>query len=51
MSYETLCAIWHHFCNLKNIENTYGGVLLLVKLQTGTKSGKASHIVLEKFGV
>ena len=27
------CAIWHHLCNLKNMKNTHGEVLLLVKLQ------------------
>ena len=27
------CAIWYHFYNLKNLENTHGGVLFLVKLQ------------------
>ena len=27
------CAIWYHLCNLKNVENTHGGVLMLVKLQ------------------
>ena len=27
------CAIWHHLHNFKNVKNTYGGVLLLVKLQ------------------
>ena len=27
------CAIWYHLYNLKNAENTYEGVLLLVKLQ------------------
>ena len=26
------CAIWCHFYNLKNVKNTHGGVLLLVKL-------------------
>ena len=26
------CAIWYHLYNLKNVKNTYGGVLLLVKL-------------------
>ena len=26
-------AIWHHLYNLKNVKNTHGGVLLLVKLQ------------------
>ena len=25
-------AIWYHLYNLKNVKNTYGGVLLLVKL-------------------
>ena len=40
------CAIWYHLYNLKNVKNTHGGVLLLVKLQAnGTKSRKASiHI-------
>ena len=28
-----LCSIWHHFYNLRKVENTHGGVLLLVKLQ------------------
>ena len=28
-----LCAIWQHLCNLKNLKNTHGGVLLLVKSQ------------------
>ena len=28
-----LCAIWHHLYNLKNVKNTHGGVLILVKLQ------------------
>ena len=27
------CAIWHHLYNLKNMKNTHGEVLLLVKLQ------------------
>ena len=27
------CAIWYHLHNLKNMKNTHGGVLLLVKLQ------------------
>ena len=31
--YEMFCAIWHYLHNLKNVKNTYGGVLLLVKLQ------------------
>ena len=28
-----LCTIWYLSYNLKNVENTHGGVLLLVKLQ------------------
>ena len=27
------CAIWHQLYNLKNVKNTHGGVLLLVKLE------------------
>ena len=27
------CAIWYYLYNLKNVENTHGGVLVLVKLQ------------------
>ena len=27
------CAIWYHLCNLKNVKNIRGGVLILVKLQ------------------
>ena len=29
-----LCAIWYHMYNLKNVKNTHGGVLLLVKPAT-----------------
>ena len=28
-----LCAVWYHSYSLKNMKNTNGGVLLLVKLQ------------------
>ena len=28
-----LCSIWYYLYNLKNVKNTHGGVLLLVKLQ------------------
>ena len=27
------CATWYHLYNLKNVKNTHGGMLLLVKLQ------------------
>ena len=30
---EMLYVIWYHLYNLKNVENTHGGVLLLVKVQ------------------
>ena len=32
-AYETLRPIWYHLYNLKNMKNTHGWVLLLVKLQ------------------
>ena len=31
--YVIRCAIWYHQYNLKNVKNTHGGVLILVKLQ------------------
>ena len=31
--YVMFCAIWYHLYNLKNVKNTHGGVLLLIKLQ------------------
>ena len=27
------CTIWYHLYNLKNVKNTHGRVLILVKLQ------------------
>ena len=30
------CAIWYHLNNLKNVKNTYGGLLPLVKLHALT---------------
>ena len=52
------CANWYHLYNLKNVKNTHGGVLLLVKLHAdacmlkplctnSTKSPKASHMVTD----
>ena len=29
-------AIWYHLYNLKNLKNTHGGVLILVKLQASS---------------
>ena len=31
------CAIWYHWYNFKKVENTHGGVLILVKLQAFNK--------------
>ena len=31
--YVMLCAIWYYLYNFKNVKNTHGGVILLVKLQ------------------
>ena len=56
--YVVRCVIWYHLYNLKNLKNTYGGVLILVKLQAeatwcfslflnctnGTKSRNAPRI-------
>ena len=35
------CAIWYHLYNLKNVKNTYGGMLFLVKGGTETEFCKA----------
>ena len=35
--YVMRCAIWYHLRNLKNVKNTHGGVLILVKLQAEAK--------------
>ena len=32
-TYVMFCVIWYHLYYLKNVLNTHGGVLLLVKLQ------------------
>ena len=29
-SYVTLCAVWYHLCNLKNVKTTHGEVIHLV---------------------
>ena len=46
------CAIWYHLYDLKNVRNTHGGVLILVKLQAsgfncrnGTKSRNEPHLL------
>ena len=37
------CAIWYHLYNLKNVQNTHGGVLILVKLQANKKFTKMKN--------
>ena len=32
--YVMICANWYYLYNFKNVKNTHGGVLLLVKLQS-----------------
>ena len=39
MAYVVRCAIWYHLYNLKNVKNTHGGVLILVKLQVFASMG------------
>ena len=51
--HETLLAIYYNLYNLKNVKNTDGGVLLLVKLQAeacanGIKSRNESHMKITK---
>ena len=38
IKYVVRCAIWYHFYNLKNVKNTHGGVMILVKLQASACS-------------
>ena len=49
--YVVRCEIWYHLYNLKNVKNTHGTVLILVKIKNlrnncthGTKSHNASHM-------
>ena len=32
------CAIWYHLYNYKNVKNTHGGMLILVKLQVAASN-------------
>ena len=46
--YVIFCAISYHLYNFKNVKNTHGGVLLLVKLQAKSQMvqmvpNRASH--------
>ena len=40
--YVMFCAIWYHLYNLKNVKNTHGGVLLLVKMQASSNFTKSN---------
>ena len=37
-------AIWYHLSNLKNVKNTHGGMLLLVKLQAKSNLLKVTFL-------
>ena len=43
------CGIWYHLYNLKNVKNTYGGVLLLLKLKKYAKKQHSSMGVFHVF--
>ena len=51
--YIMIYAIWYHLHNLKNVKNSHGGVLLLVKLQASATlfkiTKKASYNKLREF--
>ena len=38
--YIMLCIIRYHLYNLKNVKNTHGGVLLLVRFQASASASK-----------
>ena len=39
-----LCAIWYHLQNIKNIENTHGGVLLLITFSNAKSNSKSKWV-------
>ena len=43
------CAIWYHLYNLKNLKNTHGGVLILVKLQAEALKLTLLHWCFSRF--
>ena len=43
--------IWYHLYNLKNVKNTHGRVLILVKLQVFTKSNTPPWMFLRFFNL
>ena len=48
-SYVVRCAIWYHLYNLKNVKNTHGGVLILVKLQASSLQDGSFFQIFEIF--
>ena len=38
-----LCVVWYHLYNLKNVKNTHGGDLLLVKSEALTRNVTKSN--------
>ena len=55
LSNDTLCTTWYYLDNLKNVKNTHGVVLLLVKLQVYacnfTKSNNPPCVLLTFFNL
>ena len=49
--YVVRCTIWYHLYNFKNLKNTHGGVLILVKLQATafTKNNTPPWVLLTFF--
>ena len=47
--FEMLCAIWYYLYNLKNVQNTRGRVLILVKLQATASTFAKSNMPLWVF--
>ena len=43
------CTIWYHLYNLKNVKNTHGGVLILVKLQALSLKRTLLHGCFSRF--
>ena len=42
---EIPCAIWYYFYNFKNVKNTHGGQILLLKFQALTKSVTPTWVI------
>ena len=43
------CAIWYHLYNLKNVKNTHGGMLLLVKFKTSNTRSRVIFTFLKLY--